>query len=128
MVMFNFFCRSPWFILMDNPLHPVFLTGERCDPPFYHWHPIFRVKGVPNPCSKHLIHGYPTSYYFSTLNATQRQKPSYPTSYISIPNDGDDPTLQESQRDTSLAITQAINRSQMMGTIQCYKCHRGTQA
>ena len=71
-------------------------------------------------------HGYPTSYYFSTLNALQRQKPSYPTSYISIPND-DNPTLQMSQRDTSLAIKLAINRSQMMGTIP-YGCHTGAKA
>ena len=30
--------------------------------------------------------------------------------------------------DTSLAIKQDIYQSQMMGTIQCSKCHTGTQA
>ena len=51
---------------------------------------------------------------FSALNATEGHKPSFPTSYISIPNDGDDPPgyintgFQCSKCHTSLAIQQAI--------------------
>ena len=49
------------------------------------------------PGSKRQMQGhkrsYPTSSYSSALNATQGFNPSYPTSYISIPNDVDDPVL-----------------------------------
>ena len=73
--------------------------------------------------------GYITTQVFSTSMPTQGLKPNFTTIYILIPNDGDDPTwlyintgfhgASMSHKGTSLAIQQAIYRSQMMGTIRC---------
>ena len=73
-------------------------------------------------CSKHLLHNKfsnpgrirPLSNSirtkFQTLNVTQGHKRSYQ-------NPASNPVLKMPHRDTSLAIQQAIHRSQMMGTI-----------
>ena len=73
-------------------------------------------------CSKHLLHNKfsnpgrirPLSNSirtkFQTLNVTQGHKRSYQ-------NPASNPVLKMPHRDTSLAIQQAIQRSQMMGTI-----------
>ena len=72
--------------------------------------------------------GYITTQVFSTSMPTQGLKPNFTTIYILIPNDGDDPTwlyintgfhgASMSHKGTSLAIQQAIYRSQMIRTIQ----------
>ena len=61
----------------------------------YHWARYRQLSNLPiNP---------------SALNATQGHKPSYQTSYLSIPNNGDDPVLLQPHMDTSLAIKQDIS-------------------
>ena len=87
-------------------------------------HKLYIYIAIPND-GDDIQPGYISTQGFKA-SIPQGHKPIYTTSYLSIPNGGDDPawlyinkgfSASMPHKETSLAIQQAVYLSQMMGTI-----------
>ena len=87
-------------------------------------HKLYIYIAIPND-GDDIQPGYISTQGFKA-SIPQGHKPIYTTSYLSIPNGGDDPawlyinkvfSASMPHKETSLAIQQAVDLSQMMGTI-----------